>query len=669
MIDHHDASPSSNFRVKAHNLAEQPKQVTAAVPSEGEDTAEQEQDEAQQPARKKLKKGKSKKTNESEDEDDKSYTELDDADIEYDEVTAELELEARVITEILEQMPEYEEDEAGEDEDDHSDEPCHGPGSTAGQAPGHEEAAENCSQIVRCCVEHMVALAHRYTPAQYSALRTEEQPYALSFYDFLRKVDVEKVLATYDAAIYPEVKALILKPEWTLADIDELVKVSSVPRRLKSKPGIYVNFPHGTGLDTKGAFPTVSQADFDVYGGSSLYDLIQRVITHTNISRKSVAQLLLTKHAKSWHYLQICRPNVNLNFRVMAMFEDDVEDGYVELLEAISMILFGSFNYSGKTHSFATKASYELVDTIRQELVHTYGLAEVTWHGLNYAWPCTQGIHIRSSNGTPLKCANTACTTITYAGNLPANAPKTAQRHPGGLCATCYGSQLLKGTLPLANQLAELNFRTDSRLEAGTNAECLDCKRHESDLPLHKITSHGNIYMEKRTFILEKEGRYKGKYLCPACSQRLAQIGRIRNPGELTQFLLQNRVRKLYERRKTDPTVVILCDHCGLSTDAPGYNRKHIANSLRNQMLCIACDMHSRNHAGAARPLELEAQRDLVRRMDAQRTAGNPPRCHFCNNQENVGAVSRGKGPRKFIGSKTATYVICANCYNKKGKR
>jgi hypothetical protein len=72
------------------------------------------------------------------------------------------------------------------------------------------------------------------------------------------------------------------------------------------------------------------------------------------------------------------------------------------------MTIFGTYNDLGRYHKFASKASYDLIRTVRSSLE----LLEVTWRGLNAAWALYEGLPAKFvKEASP--CANKACGRMT----------------------------------------------------------------------------------------------------------------------------------------------------------------------------------------------------------------------------------------------------------------
>lgn len=109
----------------------------------------------------------------------------------------------------------------------------------------------------------------------------------------------------------------------------------------------------------------------------------------------------------SLHYQTLCRQNVQSNFRYLAVFTDEIESGYLMLLETVFMAILGTYQFHGRTNIDVSPSSYDLVAQIRAEV----GLPQVSWLGINAAIPMMQGF-TRRTNKTSA-CCNADCETLT----------------------------------------------------------------------------------------------------------------------------------------------------------------------------------------------------------------------------------------------------------------
>jgi hypothetical protein len=205
---------------------------------------------------------------------------------------------------------------------------------------------------------------------------------------------MKKFLTAYSLPL----QDLVASGEWT---IDGFLALPETIGDLRQ--GIYGNFPTGG--------PSRPEIGCEAYVGSAKV-LNERNYTdtsgHSAIARKYSPDSLPKKYRRSLHYNDICRPRVKNNFRVLSVFREPAQRGYLNLLEGVNMIIFGTYNDLGRYHKFASKASYDLVRTVHSFLE----LPEVIWRGLNAAWAFYQGLPAKSvEEASP--CTNKACGRMT----------------------------------------------------------------------------------------------------------------------------------------------------------------------------------------------------------------------------------------------------------------
>ncbi|CAN9115246.1 unnamed protein product [Alternaria alternata] len=351
------------------------------------------------------------------------------------------------------------------------------------QEPEADVVNKRFEQILRKCLEELVAWVKRQDYETWRALDRTERAMALGAWRILSRVDVDFLMNLFLAAFSLQVQSLVAEPIWTLEDILALPDTFGDQRQ-----GIYGNFPTGGG-----ALPHVG---CEAYVGSAT-NLHKRTFSdprsHSNTARRYSVETLPDRHSGSLHYTYICRPGVTNNFRALCGFQEQVQRGYLNLLESVSMTIFGTYNDLGRYHHWASKASYDLSSQIRSSL----GLPVVLWKGLNAAWPLYQGVPAPSLKEIS-PCANEHCVNMTYPfDKRPEGHAKRERRplDPGNplgdyVCPQCGQFRDDHGTLPdeVTCRKLEQN-RQAKRLKAELIARtgtllCQECNKDQADSKL-----------------------------------------------------------------------------------------------------------------------------------------------------------------------------------------
>ncbi|SPB46867.1 unnamed protein product [Aspergillus niger] len=166
----------------------------------------------------------------------------------------------------------------------------------------------------------------------------DKKPITVGYWGLLSRLSVDFILPLFLSGISKEVQGLFQKQEWTLEDLKSLPEIKGDKRQ-----GIYANF-------ATGKIEHPNEAGCETYVGSSR-SLQKRVSQHMEIVRGSSS-----KDAKSLHYRQISRKDVQTNFRRLAVFSRPIEPGYLLMLEAIFMILFDTYQFPGSGTSVCIMA-------------------------------------------------------------------------------------------------------------------------------------------------------------------------------------------------------------------------------------------------------------------------------------------------------------------------
>jgi hypothetical protein len=112
-----------------------------------------------------------------------------------------------------------------------------------------------------------------------------------------------------------------------------------------------------------------STKEYGCYVGSTCHTIFKRITEHMKIVDKYTHSELPDVFARSLHYRYICKADVVLNFRALAVFHDtSVSDGYIHLLEAILMMILRSYQQSSDSFNLWNNAeSHEIVKTLKMD--------------------------------------------------------------------------------------------------------------------------------------------------------------------------------------------------------------------------------------------------------------------------------------------------------------
>jgi hypothetical protein len=240
-------------------------------------------------------------------------------------------------------------------------------------------------------------------------LTRSEECMTYGFALVLTRTSTDFLLNLFIPGISLENQAFLGKIAWTHDDFLSL----PISWMEEDSIGIYGNTAAYT------TAPNASTAE--EYVGSAQRTLKLRIKEHEKVSMYTLAELP-GRHRRSVHYRYICQDGVSSNFHVWATFDRSrIAPGYVLLLEAVFMVILGSYQDPGgeSYHDWCNKASYDLV----RELRAASTWPTITWKGLNAAWPCYQGFPKGTNKIEP--CCNPACSFKTYPQALkPANLRK-----------------------------------------------------------------------------------------------------------------------------------------------------------------------------------------------------------------------------------------------------
>lgn len=461
----------------------------------------------------------------------------------------------------------------------------------------------------------------------------DKKPITVGYWGLLSRLSVDFILPLFLSGISKEVQGLFQKQEWTLEDLKSLPEIKGDKRQ-----GIYANF-------ATGKIEHPNEAGCETYVGSSR-SLQKRVSQHMEIVRGSSS-----KDAKSLHYRQISRKDVQTNFRRLAVFSRPIEPGYLLMLEAIFMILFDTYQFPGYVTKWATEDSYKLTKFLRKDLE----LPSVSWRGMNAAWPLRQGFFNKSAK-KPSPCANPPCEVMTYPkALLPAEGvPKGNRRNaevgnPLGryVCGRCSNYMSKNKSLPDKTWIDRILQRQATRAAAGKDPVCACCDRSESQLRTRRR------YDRLGKMLLLQHDLLPDKLLCHACFQFYSNNKRLRTPEETEIFLDSSFLGDA--RLAGGP---IRCDNCDvIEGSIHSGNQPHLTNREAKKVLCTRCDQQYRKtHTFSSQGL-IESRKTKVD-IEAERKAGRPVKCHNCGAVEGSSLANK----KNYNISQTDGNVYCSPC-------
>lgn len=522
-----------------------------------------------------------------------------------------------------------------------------------------DEVTERTTDILSFTLSMLQQWANSLTFEEFSNTLSADRASTFTYWLLLRNCSIQMLLDKYLKGIPMAVRAFVAKKsKWTPSDVASLAEDWQADPR----PGIYGDFPTGE-IPSTGMLIRLMEA----YIGSTSAGFMKRCKVHVDTSMKRL-QDLKGDLQRSLHYQLICQEGVTPNIRVLARFDEEIAKGYLLLLEAIFMIIFGTYQYQGKYHRFATKASFDLVAYIRQGLVERFDLPEVDWRGLNGAWPVRQGFSNRAAKSV-VSCCNAACgKTLHPLRNLPEGESKARNLRRAFdpldplagkyLCLTCHMYRRYHGVVPDERVLAAVKALADARETAGPDPPCRCCSRRESEFPLIKHRRKDGFALGQRRHLIHPD--HPGKLLCWACYMFATTHDRLRNDEEKAYFSKFLALRA-YER-STDPLAILLCDNCGGVHGSVGCDATFKAHKPTQSILCDPCIRWYRQHDGEAR--------DPMRQRRMERMALNKyevenqdihPTCFYCQKSQ------RGlKTP--FAIKLDASGSVCGTCWGK-GRR
>lgn len=516
-----------------------------------------------------------------------------------------------------------------------------------------DEVTERTADILSFTLSMLQQWANSMTLEEFSSTLSAERASTFTYWLLLRNCSIQMLLDKYLTGIPMAVRALVAKKfKWTLSDF------VSLPEDWQNdpRPGIYGDFPTG---EIPGAGMLIRL--MEAYIGSTSAGLKKRCKAHSSVSMKRLEDLTEDLQ-RSLHYRLICQEAVTPNIRALARFDEGLAKGYLLLLEAIFMIIFGTYQYQGRYHKYATQASFDLVAHIRAGLVERFDLPEVDWRGLNGAWPVRQGF--RSAAKSIVPCCNAACGKMLHPlSKLPEGESKSHHLRRAFdssdplagkyLCMTCYMYRRYHGVLPNGRVSTAVQALADARETAGPDPSCSCCSRRESELSQEETFRKDGSAIVWRHLIHQD---HPGQLLCGACYAFATNNGRLRDDDEKAYFSAWIRLRAY--QASTDPMDLLFCDNCGGIQGSVGCMAEFHAHKPTHNILCEPCRAWYRRNEGESRDpiVQRKKERKSLNEYEIEKM-GIYPICRFCSRSQRDLA-------RAFQITSDAQGSICGACWS-----
>ncbi|KAJ6184073.1 hypothetical protein N7519_005374 [Penicillium mononematosum] len=165
-----------------------------------------------------------------------------------------------------------------------------------------------------------------------SFMELQDRPITLGFWTLLSRVSIDFLMGLLAPAISLEVQALFEADTFSVEDLRHLPKAG-----FKKRPGIYLGFiieaEHDDGTVTLTLYVGSSICVRDAHKGSQFYRRLKK--------------------------------GAKVEFRVLAAFNSSIERGYLNLLEAIFIFLFGTLRKPTYESEFIKQSTWKLYEMLQ----------------------------------------------------------------------------------------------------------------------------------------------------------------------------------------------------------------------------------------------------------------------------------------------------------------
>lgn len=475
------------------------------------------------------------------------------------------------------------------------------------------------------------AITYLVTWARENYISSDEYmtaPIAPGFWGCLRNATEDELMDMYLPAITDDVKSLFERKSWSVDDLIGLVS-GYQPGPEQGPMGLYANFFLCEHRGKERVMGYVGSTD----------DLHRRVNKHLNMARNYTPKNLPKNEKGSRHYMFLCREGVQPNIAPIAIFEEPIERGYLNLLEGIFMILFRTISrpgYAGAKYNRPEEMYDFIYDMARSLMIETSSI----W-ATNLDWPIRKQFpHPAYSKES--QCVNYEnCKKMTYPNVLMRNfeykevriAFISSDPSQGFLCPCCYGwrrhhNKQLPDKATCESLVALL---ASGRQKEGKI--CADCG---------KVDVLASKYSAPRHVVFSKSSK---EFLCYTCYR-----WRLRNKGQVPD-------ESIYRARQKEGRICEICEKVavpGLKYHDQGYIR---FNRSLNKYICNKC-----NNA-------IKKDKGRIDRGDKDKCGNDIGFCHNCKILRIPGAKRSQSGYISF--TKRANMALCNLCrgyFNSNGR-
>lgn len=456
--------------------------------------------------------------------------------------------------------------------------------------------------LLRGIIQFLMNWAQKDIPIDYS-LRAMKPSYWKAF----RDLDIDTWLEKYLKAIPEQVQALFEKESWSFDDLFALPSFKKIPKR-QGVYGIFFRSEHNgqeKEMGYVGAAPSGLKRRFDAHNGIIRY-------TRAGTVHSSMKNVRLYRHAGRSEF------PLEFSFKVLAVFDEYTEQGYVYMLEGISMVLLRTFHLQFERRT-NTQASFDLFN----QVCDNFGITRQLF-GLNMAWCLTQKFpHPLCS--VPSPCQNPACDTMTFPSGMKSSCDRRVSYKGdpsnGFLCYWCHNNQSGE-LLPDAEAIAKRNRRRDEK-QGLIDPICDGCHRPKSEII--KDNSH---YVN--TQVLIKSPNKDGKRYCMYCYNFLKRNKEEPSSEEIRKLLKGQQIRRALEKGECKS-----CQNCGftppLNHSDESDEQKLTYHKPTEKVLCFRCRDHYYGKGKLRLPLS-DAAQEKRRQIKKAENRGETIKCYLCPN-------------------------------------